>query len=232
MSVKRLVAAVGTVAGFAALIVAGTLLSSPRVHADDEHGESDEAMIKIGFEIAPVHLTYDQHNRKLVGLGSYLVNASSGCNGCHSAGPATEYATGRNPYMRLGPFTPPKRINPQTYLGGGRDFGQIGPITSATIPPHIVSRNLTPDKSGLPEGGATFAEFYDTIRHGIDADHAHHNCNGTTITNNCFNPPFNRDLLQVMPWPEYQDWTDRQLQAVYEYLRAIPCIAVPGHECF
>jgi len=231
MSVKQLVAAVGTVAGFAGLIVAGTLLSSPRVHADDEHGESDEAQIKIGFEIAPVQLTYDQHNRKLVGLGSYLVNASSGCNGCHSAGPTTEYAPGHNPFMRLGPFTPPAQLNTHTYLGGGRDFGQIGPITSPTIPPHIVSRNLTPDKSGLPEGGATFAEFYNTIRHGIDADNAHPNCNGTTITDHCFNPPFNGNLLQVMPWPEYQDWTDRQLHAVYEYLKAIPCIAGPGHEC-
>ena len=231
MSVKQLVAAVGTVAGFAGLIVAGALLTSPPVQADDEHSESEEAQIRTGFEIAPVHLTYDQHNRKLVGLGSYLVNSSSDCNGCHSAGPATEYAPGHNPYMRLGPFTPPALPNPATYLGGGRDFGQIGPITSATIPPHIVSRNLTPDRSGLPEGGATFAEFFDTIRHGIDADHAHPNCNGTTITSNCFNPPFNGDLLQVMPWPDYQDWTDRQLLAVYEYLKAIPCIGGPGHVC-
>ncbi|HEV3140178.1 MAG TPA: hypothetical protein VGY57_06670, partial [Vicinamibacterales bacterium] len=73
MSVKHLVAAVGTVAGFAGLIVVGTLLASPRVHADDERADSDEAQIAIGFDIAPVHLTYAKHNRKLVGLGSYLV---------------------------------------------------------------------------------------------------------------------------------------------------------------
>jgi len=29
-------------------------------------------------------------------------------------------------------------------------------------------------------------------------------------------------LLQVMPWPVYQDLTDRDLRAIYEYLRAIP----------
>jgi hypothetical protein len=232
MSVKQLVAAFGTVVGFAGLIVAASLLTSPRVQADDDHSESEEARIKIGLDIAPVHLTYDKDNRKLVGLGSYIVNAVSECNGCHSAGPATEYANGHNPYMRLGPFTPPKTVNTNTYLGGGRDFGQIGPIVSATVPPHIVSRNLTPDRTGLPEGGATFREFHDTIRQGIDHDHLHPNCNGTTITTNCFPPPFNGDLLQVMPWPAYQDWTDRELLAVYEYLKAIPCIASPGHVCF
>ena len=56
--------------------------------------------------------------------------------------------------------------------------------------------------------------------------------NGKVITTNCFNPPFNGDLLQVMPWPEYQDWTDHDLVAIYEYLKAIPCIASPGHACF
>jgi hypothetical protein len=233
MSVKQLAAAVGTVAGFAGLIVAASLLTSPRVHADgDDHGESDEARIKIGLDIAPVNLTYDRHNRKLVGLGSYIVNAVSECNGCHSAGPATQFDGTHNPYLRPGIFTPPTKENTHTYLGGGRDFGQVGPtIISPTIPPHIVSRNLTPDHTGLPEGGATFAEFHDTIRHGIDHDHLHPNCNGTTITNNCFPPPFNGDLLQVMPWPAYQDWTDRDLLAVYEYLKAIPCIASPGHVC-
>jgi hypothetical protein len=242
MFAKQLVTAVGTVAGFAGLVLAGTLLASPRVHgdddrssrhADDEHGSrhvdeedssSDEWQIELGLQIAPVQLTYGKHDRKLVGLGSYLVNAVSECNGCHSAGPATQYVTGHNPFQRLGPFTPPKMANPETYLGGGRDFLQIGPITSSTIPPHIVSRNLTPDKTGLAQGGATFGEFFDIIRNGTDHDHLHPNCSATR-TDNCFNPPFNGDLLQVMPWPAYQDWTDHDLLATYEYLKAIPCIA-------
>jgi len=29
-------------------------------------------------------------------------------------------------------------------------------------------------------------------------------------------------LLQVMPWPLYRWKTDRELSAMYEYLRAIP----------
>src|SRR5229473_4289212 len=38
------------------------------------------------------------------------------CNGCHSAGPPTQYAPGGNPY-----FSQPKQVNPATYLGGGND---------------------------------------------------------------------------------------------------------------
>jgi hypothetical protein len=120
-------------------------------------------------------------------------------------------------------------VNPVTYLGGGRDFGQIGPITSSTVPPHIVSRNLTPDETGVPAGG--FAEFYQSIRTGVDPDQLHPNCNGTTITSNCFNPPFDGRLLQVMPWPELQELTDRDLLAIYTYLTAIPCVATNGHPC-
>jgi hypothetical protein len=234
MTLKQLVSAVGTLTGFAAIVLAGTLFTSPRVHAgDDDRSSRDEERIERWLHMAPVHLTYAKHNRTLVGLGSYIVNAVSECNGCHSAGPATEFSGGRNPF-----FGQPEQVNPATYLAGGRNFGAI----SAPPSPEIVSRNLTPDKSGLPEGGATFAEFYESIRHGIDHDHVHPNCSAT-VTTNCFPhgpglPPFNGDLLQVMPWPAYRDWTDRDLLAVYEYLKAIPCLqsaseaAAGVHACF
>ena len=32
------------------------------------------------------------------------------------------------------------------------------------------------------------------------------------------------DLLQIMPWPVYHNMTDHQIEAIYEYLSAIPCI--------
>jgi len=35
----------------------------------------------------------------------------------------------------------------------------------------------------------------------------------------------------VMRWPFFQNWTDHDLEAVYEYLKAIPCIASHGHTC-
>jgi hypothetical protein len=231
MSAKQLLKAAGAIAGCAGLILVGALINPSRVIADDERGSGDDdSKIELGLQIAPVHLTFARRNRSLVGLGSYIVNAVSECNGCHSAGDPTAFVPGHNPFFRLGPkppfFAPPKAVNPATYLGGGNDFGQLQPGPS----PHIISRNLTPDKTGLPEEGADFPEFFQSIRLGKDHDHLHPNCSAT-ITTNCFNPPFNGDLLQVMPWPAYQDWTDRDLRAVYEYLRAIPCVAGPGHAC-
>jgi hypothetical protein len=92
----------------------------------------------------------------------------------------------------------PKQVNTAHYLAGGQPFG---PFTS---------RNLTPE-NGRP-AGRTFAQFKLQLRTGIDLDHQH--------------PQFG-PLLQVMPWPTYQDMTDHDIRAIYEYLKAIPP-AVPG----
>jgi hypothetical protein len=97
------------------------------------------------------------------------------------------------------PFLGQKKIvNSAHYLAGGQAFGPF------------ISRNLTPE-NGLP-AGRTYAEFKNIMRTGIDYDHAH---------------PQMGPLLQVMPWPTYQNMTDRELRAMYEYLRAIPP-ATPG----
>lgn len=91
----------------------------------------------------------------------------------------------------------PKKVNTAGYLAGGAAFGPF------------LSRNLTPDKTGKPEGGSTFGEFLSIMRTGVDPDHAH--------------PQFG-PFLQVMPWPTYQDMTTSDLQAIYTYLSAIPCV--------
>jgi hypothetical protein len=62
-------------------------------------------------------------------------------------------------------------VNPAVYLGGGDDFGALIPGTA-----NIVSRNLTPDKTGMPEGAPRLTSFF---------------------------------------------------RAIYEYLKAIPCISGP-----
>jgi hypothetical protein len=211
--------ALGTALVFAGAAIAGLLLNSSRGKAQDS-GEDAQSRIEQGLEIAPVHLNLDGKNRELVGLGSYLVNAVADCDGCHSAGPPTEFAPGGNPY-----FGQPEKINTATYLGGGRHF-QIAPNF-----PDIISRNLTPDKTGMPEGGRSFAEFVQIIRTGADLDGLHPNCSAT-VTTNCFPtgpgiPPFKADLLQVMPWPIHKNMTDHDLRAIYEYLSAIPCIEGP-----
>src|SRR6266478_9660942 len=144
-----------------------SMLVSPRVlraqHDNDDDNDNNESKIQIGFRIAPVKLNMAGKVRDLVGLGSYIVNAQADCAGCHSAGPPTEFTASGNPYLLRPVFSGKKAFNPATYLGGGNDFGAFpaeGPF------PHIVSRNLTPDKTGLPEGGATFQEFLTIMRTG------------------------------------------------------------------
>ena len=205
----------GAATAIGAFVLAGLVFSSGHVRAeDDDHDHDGDARVRQGFRIAPVPLNLVRKNRALVGLGSYIVNGVGDCNGCHSAGPQTEFTPTGNPYLLTPAFDGHEKINPATYLGGGNDFG---PFPAPTSSVHIVSRNLTPDKTGLPLGGDTFLEFRNIIRTGVDPDHLH-----PTLA-----PPFNGALLQIMPWPVYRNMTDRDLRAIYEYLSAIPCIAGP-----
>jgi len=145
--------------------------------------------VQRGLEVAPVQLNLQGKNKKLVGLGSYIVNTQAGCNDCHTY---PSYADGGDPY--LGQDT---QINASEYLAGGREFG---PFTS---------RNLTPDPTnGLP-AGLTFQQFVEVMQKGTDFDQEHTNIS---------------PLLQVMPWPIYQNMTYLDLRAIYEYLSAIPSL--------
>ena len=90
----------------------------------------------------------------------------------------------------------PKRVDATNYLRGGlglpADTGQI-----------VKSRNIRPElPSGLP-ASKTFAQFSAVFRHGTDFD----------------NPG---QLLQVMPWPAFQNLTNDDIRAIYEYLSALP----------
>jgi hypothetical protein len=91
------------------------------------------------------------------------------------------------------------------YLGGGVPFGPV------------LSRNLTPDAAGLP-AGLTFTEFEQAIRLGTD-----------------FKGLFPPGPLIVMPWQEYRYGTDRFIRAIYEYLKAVPCVeggpGQPANRC-
>lgn len=90
----------------------------------------------------------------------------------------------------------PEQINTEGFLAGGTSFGPF------------VSRNLTPDADGLP-GGLTLSEFIMSMRFGTDIKAL---------------PPNPNTLLQVMPWPVVGKHTDANLEAIYAYLSAIPCI--------
>lgn len=227
-SIARLLLIAGT-----SLAIAFTTVSvkAPRARAQDDDTSS---RIQIGLAIAPVPLNLAHRNRALVGLGSYIVNAAGDCNGCHTSGgpPNFNYAAGGNPY-----FSQPPKVDPTVYLSGGQDFGPVGTPTGPNgyAGPDMIARNLTPNKDGVPEGGMSLTQFRDILRHGTDHDHIHPTCtsdqiaeimNGGTpvcIPTSPGNTP-NGDLLQVMPWPTFSHMTDRDIEAIYEYLSAIPCI--------
>src|SRR5689334_6232254 len=89
---------------FAAVTVTGLVVTgSGRAEKDDDDKDNAQSKVQIGFREAPVPLNLVRKNRDLVGLGSYIVNVVSECNGCHSSGPATEYVG--NPYL----FAPPSQ---------------------------------------------------------------------------------------------------------------------------
>lgn len=206
--------ALGTTAAITTVVATGLIVGSQ--HGRAESDDSEESQIRIGLKIAAVPLNLNGKNRSLVGLGSYIVNAQGDCNACHNGGPGNhQFLPGGNPFFGQHPTM----INPATYVGGGRDFGALD---TTGVSAHIVSRNLTPDKTGLPEGGATYEEFLNRIRRGIDDDHFHPTCTGA-LNSHCVPAPFDGSLLQIMPWPIYGNMTDHDLRAIYEYLSAVPC---------
>lgn len=119
----------------------------------------------------------------------------NGQGGCNDCHTTPAYAAGGDPFLGQ-----EEQINVAAYLAGGTAFGPF------------VSRNLTPNASGRP-AGLTLDQFLFVLNTGADVKGR---------------PPFvpteAGDLLQVMPWPVYRHMTDHDKRAIYEYLRAIPCL--------
>ena len=114
--------------------------------------------------------------------------------GCNDCHTSPSFLPGGDPHLGQ-----PKVVNNVNYLAGGQAFGPF------------ISRNLTPDPTSGRPANLTLNEFITIMRTGIDDDRVPPNV-----------PSASNDLLQVMPWPAYQDLTDRDLRAIYEYLSAIP----------
>jgi hypothetical protein len=169
----------------AAVALAGAVAAPQAARAAD----SNVNRIALGLKIAPVPLNLKGLNKDRVGLGSYLVSAVGACNGCHTT---PTFATGGDPFDGQ-----PLKVVKTAYLAGGVFFGGT-----------LCSSNITPDKTGLPNG-LTFAHFLSALQTGHDF----------------------RDkpkvLLQTMPWPYFRNMTDADLAAIYEYLRAVPSNKTP-----
>ena len=181
-------------------LLAGFILLMFLVYArtTDAQGSSESSQIQIGMDIAPVHLDLKGKNRSLVGLGSYIVNAQGGCNDCHTWR-ITDVATNSG----------------SNYEEGGDPFlGQ---------PEQILCRGIS---GGRPPVWPLHLTQPDAERKrpscGADARQIHRDpadWRGQQEPSSAISP-----LLQVMPWPVYANMTDRDLKAVYQFLRSIPCV--------
>jgi len=160
---------------------------APAASAQTSGFTYDEAAVQKGLQISPVPLNFTGRDKNQVGYGSYLVNATGGCNDCHTN---PSYKPDGDPFKGM-----PKKVNTDGYLAGGAVFG---PFTS---------RNITPSVEGPVTGSLT--NFKQVIRTGVDLRKLH---------------PQISPLLQVMPWPVYQDLNDRELDAIFAFLSSIPCV--------
>jgi hypothetical protein len=154
---------------------------------------SRDHRVKIGFEIARSQNIELDEDVPSQGLGSYLVTVSS-CNDCHTQ---PNFALGGDPDQRQ-----PEQVNPATYLAGGRVF----PTPAGTF----CSRNITPAPgTGLP-AGLTRDQFFNVMKNGCDPQ------------DGSFNDPKKCDLLNVMPWPNFRNYRVFEINAIYDYLSALP----------
>jgi hypothetical protein len=161
--------------------------------ATPNYSKSDQEKIKRGLEIAPVTLNLANKDKDMVGMGSYLVNASANCANCHSC---PTYA----PRMK---GSKGSQLNGANYLAGGVPMAELGYN-------NVVSVNLTPDSKGLP-AGLTLQQFKVSL----------------TQMGHTTPEPSNPESTVPMPRQIYANFTNSDVAAIYEYLKAVPP-AQPG----
>ena len=221
---------------------------------------ADDERIAEGYRINPVPLNLTGLDPRKVGIGSYWVNSAGNCDGCHGGTNGGQYTSAENPQnlpVALGgtytgnyhsstatPYNPTATENPVSFMGGGANFGSptgacdasgMGGCGATTL----LVRNLTPDFSTgvpLPEAN-TLEHFIQTLRTGHDFQDVHL----TPGTATYVTAPADGRKLQIMPWPAAGRATDYDLESIYAYLTAIPCIptaapptgteAPPTHKC-
>ena len=157
-----------------------------------------DSRAEIGFSIAEHQGIELDRDNKAQGLGSYLVN-SAGCNDCHTW---PNYAPGGNPFARQ-----TKQVPLANFLAGGRLF--------ALPTENVCSRNLSPAQGSHKPAGLSRADFRYVLQTGCDPQDAN------------FRDPQTCELLQVMPWPNYQELSKTDLNAIYSFLSVLPH-AEPG----
>ncbi len=164
-----------------------------------------EAVISLGA--APAGKT----SADLIARGKYLVMVS-GCNDCHSPKKFGPKGMEIDETRLLEGYVDPKTkfVEPPPTTGAWPVHAN--PELTAWAGPWGVSfsRNLTPDQNtGI--GSWTEETFIKAIRTGKHMGAS-------------------RPILPPMPWNTYAKMTDRDLKAMYAYLRTIPAISNPTPE--
>jgi hypothetical protein len=148
---------------------------------------------------APVASADDLQSR-----GKYLVS-TSGCHDCHTPWHMTE--AGPKPDFTRALSGHPEGLDmPQAPHPQEPWLMTVGATNNAFAGPWGVSfaANLTPDReTGL--GKWTARTFIETIRSGRHLGRG-------------------REILPPMPYPVYQNFTDRDLTAIFTYLQSIPAV--------
>jgi hypothetical protein len=96
------------------------------------------------------------------------------------------------------------------FLGQHKQVNSAGYLVGGAVVFGVTAPNLRPELGTTPPlpAGRTYAQFAAEMRTGIDPDDGH--------------------ILQVMPWPDFQDMTHQDLRAIYEYLSALPAVQPPA----
>lgn len=144
-------------------------------------------------------------SRDEIAKGRYLVNAM-GCSDCHAPlkmgpnGPAPDMSRGLSGHPEGTALPPPPAAQgPWTWGGSATNTAFWGPWGIS------YAANLTPDKTtGI--GSWTLKEFMAALRQGKHLG-------------------VGRPILPPMPWPAFGQLNDRDLKAIFSYLRSQPAIA-------
>jgi hypothetical protein len=210
-----------------ALAVGAILLPAGKAWAQ----EDNDHRIQAGYAASPVPLYLKGKDPAQVGIGSYIVNGSADCDGCHSTtvNGVGEFTANGNPYTLpapAGPYSGKTVFNPAVFVGGGANFGANPSVFSKNLTPaaNAAVQNATSNTPFYASGGIDWPTFLNLIRSGYDLDQNHPPCTSPGTPYNCTPTPANGKLLQVMIWPHLRYLTDNDINAIWQYLSAVPCL--------
>jgi hypothetical protein len=148
---------------------------------------------------SPVQSQEVQSQEELIKRGSYLVEIA-GCNDCHSPKIMTAQGPVPDPARRLSGH-PASNPAPTGENLPGVLFDMN--LTSALGPwGTTFAANITPDETGI--GNWTYEQFKNALTKGM--------YKGLENT---------RTLLPPMPWQNYKNMQEDDIQAIYAYLKSI-----------